>query len=130
MPTRQNSIRLAKHRHSTKEDKELQLQEELASELPTTDLPLYLSTAYFRLDANKFFVPISLAVPGSQIPFTRSSDRDKASLDVIGLVTDNERHPITQIRETLKLAVDVVSEIRKKMCNTTRESTCLRASIT
>ncbi len=39
----------ADYRHSTKEDKELQLQQELASELPTTDLPLYLSTAYFRL---------------------------------------------------------------------------------
>ena len=80
----------ADYRHSTKEDKELQLQEELASELPTTDLPLYLSTAYFRLEANKFFIPISLVVPGSEIPFTRSSDRDKATLDVIGVVLDSQ----------------------------------------
>jgi VWFA-related protein len=104
----------ADYQHSTKEDKELQLQEELASELPTTDLPLYLSTAYFRLEANKFFVPISLVVPGSQIPFTRTSDRDKATLDVIGLVTDNDHHPITRIRDTVKLAVDTSSEVRKK----------------
>ena len=39
----------ADYQHSTKEDKELQLEEELASELPTTDLPLYLGDAYFRL---------------------------------------------------------------------------------
>jgi VWFA-related protein len=104
----------ADYQHSTKEDKELQLQDELASELPTTDLPLYLGTAYFRLEANKFFVPISLAVPGSQIPFTRSSDRDKATLDIIGLISDNEHHPITHIRDTVKLAVDVSSEVRKK----------------
>ena len=104
----------ADYRHSTKEDKELQLQEELASELPSTDLPLYLSTAYFRLEANKFFIPISLAVPGSQIPFTRSSDRDKATLDVIGLVSDNERHPLTRIRDTVKLAVGISSEVRMK----------------
>ncbi len=104
----------ADYQHSTKEDKELQLQEELASELPTTDLPLYLSTAYFRMEANKFFIPISLVVPGSEIPFTRSSDRDKATLDVIGLVLDSEQHPVTRIRDTVKLAVDTSSEVRKK----------------
>ena len=102
------------YQHSTKEDKELQLQEELASELPTTDLPLYLNTAYFRLEANKFSVPISLVVPGSQIPFTRSSDRDKATLDVIGLVSDSDHHPITRIRDTVKLAVDTSAEVSKK----------------
>jgi VWFA-related protein len=104
----------ADYKHSTKEDKELQLQEELASELPTTDLPLYLNTAYFRLEANKFYIPISLVVPGSEIPFTRSSDRDKATLDVIGVVTDGQHHAATQIRDTVKLAVDTASEVQKK----------------
>jgi VWFA-related protein len=104
----------ADYKHSTKEDKELQLEEELASELPTTDLPLYLGAAYFRLDPAKFYVPISLVVPGSQIPFTRSSDRDKATLDVIGMVLDSQHHPITRIRDTVKLAVDTSSEVQKK----------------
>ena len=104
----------ADYRHSTKEDKELQLQQQLASELPVTDLPLYLGAAYFRLDANKYFIPISLVVPGSQIPFTRSSDRDKATLDVIGVVLDGEHHPLTSIRDTVKLAIDTSSEVRKK----------------
>jgi VWFA-related protein len=104
----------ADYKHSTKEDKELQLQQELASELPTTDLPLYLSTAYFRVETNKFYIPISLVVPGSEIPFTRSSDRDKATLDVIGIVTDGQHHAVTQIRDTVKLAVDTSSEVQKK----------------
>jgi VWFA-related protein len=104
----------ADYQHSTKEDKELQLQQELASDLPTTDLPLYLSAAYFRLEPNKFFIPVSLVVPGSEIPFARSSDRDKATLDVIGMVLDNEHHPITRFRDTVKLAVDTSAEVRKK----------------
>jgi VWFA-related protein len=104
----------ADYQHSTKEDKELQLQEELASELPATDLPLYLSAAYFRVESNKFYIPIALVIPGSQIPFTRSSDRDKATLDVIGMVLDSEHHPITRIRDTVKLAVDTSSEVQKK----------------
>ncbi len=104
----------ADYQHSTKEDKELQLEQELASELPTTDLPLYLSTAYFRLEPNKFLIPISLAVPGSEIPFVHSSDRDKATLDVIGMVLDSDKHPVTRIRDTVKLAIDTSSEVRKK----------------
>ncbi len=104
----------ADYQHSTKDDKERQLEEELASELPATDLPLYLGVAYFRLEANKFFVPISLVVPGSQIPFVRSSDRDKATLDVIGMVLDNEHHPLNRIRDTVKLAVSTSAEVQKK----------------
>jgi len=104
----------ADYQHSTKEDKELQLQQELASELPTTDLPLDLAAAYFRMEANKYYIPISLVVPGSEIQFTRSSDRDKATLDVIGVVTDGQHHAVTQIRDTVKLAVDTSSEVQKK----------------
>jgi VWFA-related protein len=104
----------ADYQHSTKDDKERQLEEELASELPATDFPLYLGVAYFRLDGNKFFVPISLVVPGSQIPFVRSSDRDKATLDVIGMVLDNEHHPLNRIRDTVKLAVSTATEVQKK----------------
>ncbi len=104
----------ADYQHSTKDDKERQLEEELASEMPATDLPLYLGVAYFRLEGNKFFVPVSLVVPGSQIPFVRSSDRDKATLDVIGMVLDNEHHPLNRIRDTVKLAVSTSTEVQKK----------------
>src|ERR1022692_1776369 len=104
----------ADYQHSTKDDKERQLEEELASEMPATDLPLYLGVAYFRLEGNKFFVPISLVVPGSQIPFVRSSDRDKATLDVIGMVLDSDHHPLNRIRDTVKLAVNTSAEVQKK----------------
>jgi VWFA-related protein len=104
----------ADFKHSTSDDKERQLEEELASELPATDLPLYLGVAYFRMENNKFFVPISLVVPGSQIPFVRSSDQDKATLDVIGMVLDSEHHPLNRFRDTVKLAVNTSTEVQKK----------------
>ncbi len=86
----------ADFQHANREDRERQLDEELASDLPTTDLPVYLATGYFRMADNKFFVPISLVVPGSEIPFTRGGDQDKATLDVIGAVTDgSNRRPIS-----------------------------------
>src|SRR5262249_39132733 len=54
------------YRHSTKEDRERLLEEELASDLPSTDLQVYMAAGYFRLGENKFLVPVSLVVPGSE----------------------------------------------------------------
>lgn len=104
----------ADFRHSNKEERERQLQEELASDLPSTDLPLYLATAYFRLAENKFYVPISLIVPGSEIPFSRNRDQDKATLDVLGLVTDEKKLAAGAIRDTVKLAVNTANEVQRK----------------
>jgi VWFA-related protein len=104
----------ADFRHSNKEDRERQLQEELASDLPSTDLPLYLATGYFRLADNRYYIPISLIVPGSAIPFTRNHDQDKATLDILGVVTDERRVPVGGIRDTVKLAVNAANEVQRK----------------
>jgi VWFA-related protein len=104
----------ADYKHSNKEERERQLQEELASDLPSTDLSLYLATGYFRLADNKYYVPISLIVPGSEIPFSRNRDQDKATLDVLGLVTDEKKFPASRIRDTVKLAVNAANEVQRK----------------
>ena len=104
----------ADYQHSTREDRERQLEEELNSDLPATDLPLYLAAGYFRIGDNKFFVPISLAVPGSQIPFTSSSNQDKATLDVIGIALDSNKRQVGDMRDTVKLAVNTSTEVRRK----------------
>ena len=104
----------ADYQHATKEDRERQLEEELNSELPATDLPLYLAAGYFRIGDNKFFVPISLAVPGSQIPFSSSSNQDKATLDVIGMALNSNKRQVGDMRDTVKLAVNLSAEVRRK----------------
>jgi len=105
----------ADFQHSNRADRELQLEQELASDLPNTDLPVYLATGYFRVAENKFFVPISLVVPGSQIPFTHGGDQDRATLDVIGAVTDRDnKRPITSLRDTVKFNVQGSQEVRRK----------------
>ncbi len=104
----------ADFKHSTTEDRERQLEDELASELPDTDLPVYLSTGYFRVSDGRFFVPVSLVVPGTEIPFTRNKDQDKATLDVIGLLTDDTKRPAGQVRDTVKLQLDASQEVRRK----------------
>jgi hypothetical protein len=104
----------ADFKHANRDERERQLDEELASELPTTDLPVYLSAAYFRIADRKFYVPVSLVVPGSQIPFTRNNDQDRATLDVLGVVTDTAKRPVGQIRDTVKLAVNTSQLVQRK----------------
>jgi VWFA-related protein len=104
----------ADYKHSNQDDRERQLQEELASELPSTDLPVYLGAGYFRIGDGKFFVPVSLVVPGSAVPFVTKSNEDKATLDVIGVVTDGNKRPVDQMRDTVKLAVNTSTQVRQK----------------
>jgi len=104
----------ADFRHSNNDDRERQLQEELASAMPATDLPVYLSTGYFRVSQGKFFVPISIVVPGSEIPFVTKSNEDKATLDIIGAVEDTNKRPADELRDTVKLAVNTTNEVRRK----------------
>jgi hypothetical protein len=72
--------------HLAKESRDKQLQDELAADLPSTDLPVYLSTGYFRLEDTRYYVPVSIVVPGSVIPFTTESNQDKATIDILGAV--------------------------------------------
>jgi VWFA-related protein len=104
----------ADFQHSTHENRERQLHEELASEFPSTDLPIYLSMAYFRISKGRFYVPVSLVVPGSQVPFARNKDHDRATLDVLGAVTDPEKRPITQIRDSVKLSLNTTELVQRK----------------
>ena len=101
-------------KHSGNEDREQQLLDELSSDIPSTDLDVYLSAAYFRLSDNRFYVPVSLVVRGSQIPFVTAGDKDKATLDVIGLVQDEDKRPAGNVRDTVKLAVEGSREVRRK----------------
>ncbi|UWZ81760.1 VWA domain-containing protein [Occallatibacter riparius] len=100
--------------HSVKGDREQQLEEQLASDLPATDMSVYLDAMYFRLEENRFYVPVSLVVPGSQIPFVKGGDKDKATLDIIGTVMDEVKRPIGRARETVKLNLDRAVGARQK----------------
>ena len=104
----------ADFKHANTEDREQQLQEELTSDLPSTDLHVYLSAGYFRMGDDRFSVPISLVVPGSEIPFAQKSDQDKATLDVIGVVLDSNKRLMGEVRDTVKLAVNASAEVKRK----------------
>ena len=104
----------ADFKHQKTEDREQALTEQMRSDLPATDVAVYLQALYFRLDDNKFFVPISLIVPGSQIPFVTNGDRDKANIDIMGQVKDAQGIIVGNVRDTVKLALDSSQQVKRK----------------
>ncbi len=104
----------ADYRHSNGEQRERDLQAELDSDLPATDLSVYLEPFFFRDTTGRYNMPVSLLVPGSQIPFSKGGSRDKATLDVIGNIKDARGHVLQQVRDTVKLAIDQNEQVSRK----------------
>jgi VWFA-related protein len=100
--------------HLNRADREQQLEDELAAQLPRVDVPLYAGTAFFRQDDSHYYLAVSLVVPGSQIPFVTEKEKDNATIDIIGEVREGGKFPVGQLRDTVKLAVDSTRDVRRK----------------
>jgi VWFA-related protein len=87
--------------HTGRQDRERQLEEQLMSAVSATDVPVVVSSGWFRLAPDRYYVPLSVAVPGSAL----RSAPERATLDVVGLIRDEQGRPIGRMRETLNLAV-------------------------
>jgi VWFA-related protein len=102
------------YQHMRSTDREAQLEDELAAELPETDVAVYAGAAYFRQDDTHYYLGVSLLIPGSQIPFVQAKDKDNATIDIIGEVLESGKLPVGRLRDTVKLAVDTSRQVRRK----------------
>ena len=87
--------------HTSRGDRETQLQDQLFSAVSATDLPVMVTAGWFRMSADKYYVPVALAVPGYAVPV--ANETDKVSLDVLGMVRDEQGRPLGRFKETLQL---------------------------
>jgi VWFA-related protein len=102
----------ADFQHAKSEDRELALSEQMRSEIPATDVAVYLQAFFFRLADGKFYVPISLVIPGSQI--NAVTVKDKATIDILGQVKNAAGIAVGQVRDTVKLDIDANQQVQKK----------------
>lgn len=87
--------------HTSRGDRETLLQEQLMAAVSITDLPVIASASYFRLAADKYFVPVAVSVPGSAVPVTEGLK--EITLDVLAVITDERGMPVGRLRQTMKL---------------------------
>jgi len=97
--------------HTARGDRATQLQDQLFSAIPATDLPVLVTSAYYRMAADRYFVPISVAVPGSAIPIPAEKDKDKMALDVLGFVRDEQGRPVGRLQQTITLPAGSVGTV-------------------
>lgn len=87
--------------HTSRADRETQLDEQMFAAVSATDLPVLVTGGWFRLSSDRYYVPVALTVPGSSVPVANPTD--PVSLDVLGLVRDERNFPVGRFRETLRL---------------------------
>jgi VWFA-related protein len=104
----------ADFQHQKTEDRELALTEAMRSDIPATDVAVYLQAMYFRQSEGLYYVPVSLIVPGSAIPFIKNGDINKASIDILGRVQNAQGITVGTVRETVKLAVDASQQVQRR----------------
>jgi VWFA-related protein len=85
--------------HTSRGDRETQLQEQLFADVSATDLPVLVTAGWFRLAVDRYYVPLSVAVAGSSVPVPPK--RDRVTLDVLGFVRDEQGRPVARMRQTL-----------------------------
>jgi VWFA-related protein len=89
--------------HAGREDRERQLEDQLLMELSSTDFPVWVQSAHFRTAADRYYVPVSIAVPGSALPPAPAGDKQRLTLDLAGVVHDEAKRAVARLRDTLSV---------------------------
>ena len=84
-------------------DRERQLQEALMLGDPMTDLSLALEVNYFRLAKDRYFVPVSLKIPGSDIELAKKGGAESTRIDFIGEVRDSKGALKGMVRDDVRV---------------------------
>ncbi|MGD0497627.1 MAG: VWA domain-containing protein [Bryobacteraceae bacterium] len=97
-------------------DRENQLAQALQLGDPITDLTLALETDYFRMASDRYFVPISVKMPGTDIVLAKQGKADSTRLDFIGQIRDAKKQIVGTVRDfiTVKLKDTTTAELAKK----------------
>jgi len=87
----------------TSSDKESQLEQALMLGEPVTDLTVSGELDYFRLARDRYFVPFSVKIPGSEIALAKSKGASQTELEFIGQLRDEHTKLVGVVRDGVKI---------------------------
>jgi VWFA-related protein len=87
-------------------DKEAQLQQAIQSDNPVTDLAIAVEIDYFRLAKGKYFVPVSVRIPGYALSFRNKGSKAATELEFIAQARDARGQIASVVRDVIPLKVD------------------------
>jgi hypothetical protein len=96
----------------TAADRERQLEEALSLGDPMTDIGVALEVDYFRVEGNRYFVPVSVKIPGSAIEVPEGGTR----LDFIAQVKNATGAIAATVRDNIqiKLPADAAAQLANR----------------
>ena len=100
-------------------DKERQLSEALALGDPITDMNLAMEVDYFRLARDRYFVPLAVKIPGTEIELARHGGAESTRLDFIGEIKDAKGNTVSNVRDNIE--VKLKGETAQQLAKTTLE---------
>ena len=100
-------------------DRELQLAQALALGDPVTDMDLAMEVDYFRLARDRYFVPLAVKIPGTEIELARHGGAETTRLDFIGQVKDSKGTVVANVRDNIR--VKLKGETAQQLSRTTLE---------
>ena len=100
-------------------DKERQLSEALLLGDPVTDMSLAMEVDYFRLARDRYFIPLAVKIPGSEIELARHGGAESTRLDFIGEVKDAKGTLVGNVRDNIE--VKLKGETAQQLAKTTLE---------
>jgi hypothetical protein len=93
--------------HFTAADRERQLEEALLLGDPITDIGVALEVGYFRIERNRYFVPLAVKIPGSAIEFPEGGGA--AFLDFVAQVKNATGAVAATARDNIELRLPAES---------------------
>ncbi|HSW48953.1 MAG TPA: VWA domain-containing protein [Bryobacteraceae bacterium] len=90
-------------------DRERQLEEAILLGDPITDLTLALETGYFRMAQDRYYVPVSIKMPGSDLELAKKGGARSTRLDFIGQVRDEKGRLAATVRDFITVKLDAES---------------------
>ena len=91
----------------TTEDRERQLEDAMRSETPSVELPVAVETAYFRIDKNQIFVPISAKLASSALQWAEKNNRRQVEFDFAAEIRGAQSNRVVgALRDTVTVKLD------------------------
>jgi VWFA-related protein len=100
-------------------DKEQQLAQALALGDPITDMDIAMEMDYFRLGRDRYFVPMVVKIPGSEIELARHGGAESTRFDFIGEIKDAKGATVGNVRDNIE--VKLKGESAQQLAKTTLE---------
>ncbi len=91
----------------TTEDRERQLDEAMRSQAPLVELAIAVETAWFRLDRNQIFVPISAKLASGALQWAQKSNRREVQFDfAVEIRQAQSNRVVGALRDTITVRLD------------------------